>query len=57
MSASYILDMLEPERPKVDATILDFVQTKSFTGADFILRKDGACRLSPQLARVVAQLI
>lgn len=56
-SASYILDMLEPERPKVDAKILDFAQTKSFTGADFILRKDGACRLSPQLARVVAQLI
>lgn len=56
-SASYILDILEPERPKVDAKILDFVQTTTFTGADFVLRKDGACRLSPQLARVVAQLI
>jgi len=56
-SASYILDMLEPERPKVDAKILDFVQNNTFTGADFILRKDGACRLSPQLARIVAQLI
>ena len=56
-SASYILDMLEPERPRVDAAILDFVQSRTFTGADFILRKDGACRLSPQLARVVAQLI
>lgn len=56
-SASYILDMLEPQRPKVDAAILDFVQSHTFTGADFALRKDGACRLSPQLARVVAQLI
>lgn len=56
-SASYILDILEPDRPKVDAKILDFVQTTTFTGADFILRKDGACRLSPQLARVIAQLI
>ena len=56
-SASYILDMLEPERPRVDAAILDFVQSRTFTGADFILRKDGACRLSPQLARVVAQLV
>lgn len=56
-SASYILDMLEPERPKVDAKILDFVQANFFTGADFILRKDGACRLSPQLARVVASLV
>ncbi|QNO26708.1 CRISPR-associated endonuclease Cas1 [Sphingopyxis sp. OPL5] len=56
-SASYILDMLEPERPRVDAAILDFVQSRTFSGADFILRKDGACRLSPQLARVVAALI
>lgn len=56
-SASYILDILEPERPRVDAAILDFVQSNTFTGADFIMRKDGACRLSPQLARVVAQLI
>jgi hypothetical protein len=47
----------EPERPKVDAKILDFVQTNTFTGADFILRKDGACRLSPQLARVVATIV
>lgn len=56
-SASYILDMLEPERPKVDAKILGFVRTNTFTGADFILRKDGACRLSPQLARVVAMIV
>ena len=56
-SASYILDMLEPERPKVDAKILDFVRSNTFTGADFILRRDGACRLSPQLARVVATFV
>lgn len=55
-SASYILDMLEPERPHVDAAILDFVQSRTFSGADFILRKDGACRLSPQLARVIATI-
>lgn len=55
-SASYILDILEPERPRVDAAILDLVQSRVFTGADFILRKDGTCRLSPQLARVVATL-
>lgn len=56
-SASYILDMLEPERPRVDAAILDLVQSRIFSGADFILRKDGACRLSPQLARVVATIV
>ena len=56
-SASYILDMLEPERPKVDAAILAFIESHKFSGADFILRKDGACRLSPQLARVVASRV
>lgn len=56
-SASYILDILEPERPKVDAAILDFVQSHTFSGADFILRKDGTCRLSPQLARVIGNLV
>lgn len=54
---SYILDLLEPERPKVDATILDFVQNQKLSPADFILRKDGACRLSPGLAKVVAVMI
>lgn len=39
---------------KVDAAILAFIANRSFSAADFILRKDGVCRLSPQLARVVA---
>jgi CRISPR-associated endonuclease Cas1 len=54
---SYILDLLEPERPKVDAIILDFVQSQRLSPADFILRKDGACRLSPSLAKIVAAMI
>jgi len=54
---SYILDLLEPQRPKVDAIILEFVQNQILSPADFILRKDGACRLSPGLAKVVAALI
>lgn len=53
---AYIFDMIEPERPKVDATILAFIANRSFSAADFVLRKDGVCRLSPQLARVVARL-
>ena len=52
---AYVYDMIEPERPKVDAAILAFAQSRTFSGADFILRKDGVCRLSPQLARMVAQ--
>jgi len=54
---AYILDILEPERPKVDAAILRFLRMTTFSGADFILRKDGTCRLSPQLARVVIAAI
>lgn len=54
---AYAYDMIEPERPKVDATILAFAQSRKFSGADFILRKDGVCRLSPQLARLVAALV
>lgn len=54
---AFVFDMLEPERPKVDAAILSFIASHSFSAADFILRKDGVCRLSPQLARVVATLV
>lgn len=54
---SYIFDLIEPERPKIDAAILQFVADQTFTAADFVLRKDGGCRLSPQLARMIAQLV
>lgn len=54
---AFAYDLIEPERPKVDAAILAFVASRSFAAADFIIRKDGVCRLSPQLARVVATLV
>jgi CRISP-associated protein Cas1 len=54
---AFIFDLIEPERPKVDAAVLTFVQSRPFAADDFILRSDGGCRLSPQLARVVAGLI
>ncbi|MEP7348348.1 MAG: CRISPR-associated endonuclease Cas1 [Sphingorhabdus sp.] len=54
---AFIFDQIEPQRPLVDRAILEFMQCQIFTGADFILRKDGVCRLSPQLARMVATLI
>lgn len=54
---AYAYDLIEPERPKVDAAVLAFAQSRKFSGADFILRKDGVCRLSPQLARAVAALV
>lgn len=54
---AYVYDLIEPERPKVDAAILSFARSRKFSGADFMLRKDGVCRLSPQLARMVATVI
>ncbi|WP_415644340.1 CRISPR-associated endonuclease Cas1, partial [Sphingomonas antarctica] len=56
-NAAYAFDLIEPERPKVDAAVLAFAASRQFAVADFILRKDGVCRLSPQLARAVAQLV
>lgn len=53
---AYAYDLIEPERPKVDAAVPDFAQSRNFSRADFILRKDGVCRLSPQLARTAALL-
>lgn len=55
--AAFILDLIEPERPKVDSVILGVAQSRKFTGADFVIRADGACRLSPQLARALALLV
>ena len=54
---AYVYDLIEPERPKVDGAIVEFAQSRKFSAADFVLRNDGACRLSPQLARVVAASI
>lgn len=55
-NAAFALDMIEPERPKVDAAILQFVADNAFSVSDFILTRDGICRLSPQLARTISAL-
>jgi CRISPR-associated protein Cas1 len=52
-----ILDLLEPLRPVIDGIILRFIQSHTFSPADFTLASDGTCRLHPQLARrVVAEI-
>ena len=55
-SRALVLDLIEPRRPMIDAVILKFVATNAFAAADFIITKDGVCRLSPQLARRAAAL-
>ena len=55
--SAFILDMIEPVRPVIDAKILFMLKYHTLDPTDFIIRKDGVCRLSPQLARAVAALI
>ena len=52
-SSKFIFDLMEPERPKVDRAVLDFVKGHVFDPADFVIRTDGVCRLNPEMARMV----
>jgi CRISP-associated protein Cas1 len=52
-SSKFVFDLMEPERPKADRKVLDFVKSNFFEPADFILRSDGVCRLNPEMARVI----
>ena len=48
-----VFDLMEPLRPVVDREILTFVRNETFEPADFTIKKNGVCRLNPQLARRV----
>jgi CRISP-associated protein Cas1 len=52
-SSKFIFDLMEPERPKVDRVVSDFVKGQVFYPTDFVIRSDGVCRLNPEMARVV----
>lgn len=49
----FVYDLMEPHRPGVDRTVLRFARENRFSGADFVLRTDGVCRLAPQLAKAL----
>jgi len=53
---AFVLDHIEPLRPLVDSAVLNLIAANTFTGADFSIQSDGACRLNPELARRIAQL-
>jgi CRISPR-associated protein Cas1 len=55
--SAYVFDLMEPERPRVDAAILSFLTDNALASADFVIRTDGVCRLSPQLARRLTSLV
>jgi CRISP-associated protein Cas1 len=52
-SSKFIFDLMDPERPRDDRAMLDFVKSHVFDPADFIIRGDGVCRLNPEMARMV----
>ena len=52
-SSKFIFDLMEPERPNIDRSVLDFVKSHVFDPADFVIRTDGVCRLNPEMARLV----
>jgi CRISPR-associated endonuclease Cas1 len=55
-SSKFIFDLMEPERPKIDRKVLDFVKSNVFDAADFVIRADGVCRLNPEMARMVVAI-
>jgi len=56
-SLTFVFDMMEPERPKVDRSVLEFVKSHKLHAADFVIRSDGVCRLNPEMARHVAGIV
>jgi CRISPR-associated protein Cas1 len=56
-SSAFIFDLMEPFRPLVDRKVLDFIQGHVFDPADFVIRSDGVCRLNPEMARRVVQMV
>ena len=52
-----VYDLMEPLRPIVDRAVVGFLMKETLHPADFQLQGDGSCRLHPELARRVAQLV
>jgi CRISP-associated protein Cas1 len=55
-SPAFVFDLMEPERPKVDRAVLEFLKLEPLHPADFTIREDGVVRLNPELARTVSGL-
>ena len=54
---SLVFDLMEPVRPIMDKRILAFILGRTFSPGDFILNKNGICRLHPQFARFIVKSI
>jgi CRISPR-associated endonuclease Cas1 len=52
---SLVFDVMEPVRPKVDAWLLDVLDSQVWTWNDFAEIRDGVCRILPAQAHVLAE--
>jgi CRISPR-associated endonuclease Cas1 len=55
--SAFVFDLMEPERPNVDAAVLNFLATNRLAASDFAIRSDGVVRLAPSFATMVCSLI
>jgi CRISP-associated protein Cas1 len=51
--SKFIFELMEPERPKVDRVVVDFVKATVFDPTDFVIRSGGVCRIHLEMARMV----
>lgn len=51
-----VFDLMEPMRPIIDLAIIEFLKQQTFSPADFILEKNGVCKLHPQFAKNIIKL-
>jgi CRISPR-associated endonuclease Cas1 len=55
--AAFVFDLMEPERPKVDAGILALLAANPLAASDIVIRSDGVVRLTPRMAARVAAAV
>jgi CRISPR-associated endonuclease Cas1 len=55
--SGFIFDLMEPERPKVDRAVLEFVKANPLHAADLTITSDGVCRLNPEMAKSLVAAI
>jgi CRISPR-associated endonuclease Cas1 len=54
---SLAFDLMEPIRPAVDSYLLDLLERRTFTKADFFEQLDGHCRIMPPLTEDLASSV
>lgn len=52
---SLAADLMEPVRPAVDAYVFELLTSRPFAARDFLETRTGVCRLSPLVARELAE--